>query len=101
MVSQRDTSDNVCHARFELDLEVEPNKLARPLMLGDCGEALINQKLQAVMVCSDHEQLAPKVGTPMLHGLNESDQLTLVCGQFGVPWCHLLAEERHWPGALV
>jgi hypothetical protein len=81
LVSRRDSASVTTFVTPGLnsDLEVEPNKLDRPLMLGDCGEALVKQKLQVVMVCSDHERPTPKVGMPMLHGLHESDQLTLIC----------------------
>jgi hypothetical protein len=70
-------------------------------MLGDYSEVLVKKKLQALMVCSDHEHPAPKIWAPMLHGLHESDQFTLVCGQFVVSRCHLPAEESHGPNALV
>jgi hypothetical protein len=70
-------------------------------VLGERGESLIEQKLEVLMVCSDHKRSSPQIRPPVLHCLDEGDEFTLVCHQLGVSLCHLTAEEGHWSGALV
>ena len=53
------------------------------------------------MIGTYHKLPAPKVGSPMSDGLNETDELSLVRRQLGVLGCHLPAEEHDQPSALM
>jgi hypothetical protein len=37
----------------------------------------------------------------MVHDLDEPDEFALICHEFGMAWCNLVAEERHDPFVLV
>jgi hypothetical protein len=45
--------DNVGHAWSLLHLKIEAEELARPLVLRDCGETMIQQVLQAEVISAD------------------------------------------------
>lgn len=62
-------------------------------MLRDCGKALIQEELQAVVVGADKERPSPEVYAPMTDGLDEADQLPLVGGEPGMAWRECPAEE--------
>jgi hypothetical protein len=57
--------DDVGVARFVLDLEVESQQLAHPMMLRDGCYALVEEELEAVVVGVDAEIPAPHVWPPM------------------------------------
>lgn len=84
-----------------LDLEVEPEQLVEPLMLGDSGQPLVEEELQADVVSADGEAPSPEVGAPVSNGLHEADQLALVGCQLAMASCKGLAEEGQGTLSLV
>jgi hypothetical protein len=60
---------------------------------------LIQKKSQAAVVGADDERT--KVRVPVVHGLDEPDELTLIRCQHGVSRGDGTAEECDWLGALV
>jgi hypothetical protein len=55
------------------DGEIVAEELADPMMLRNRGEALIKQKLEAVVVCPHRETPAPKIRPPMPNGVHKAD----------------------------
>jgi hypothetical protein len=53
-------------------------------MLRDGGEALIQQKLQRVVVCPHHKGAGPEVWPPVVHRFDQPNELPLIGGQFDV-----------------
>lgn len=47
-------------------------------MLRYCGETLIQEKLQTIVVDVDDEDTTPKVRVPMLDRVNQTDKLSFV-----------------------
>jgi hypothetical protein len=64
-------------------------------------EALVKQKLEAIVVRLDDKGASPKVRPLVLDGLRQCDQLTLVRGKAGMSWRHGSAEEGYRPLFLV
>ncbi|KAJ1256975.1 hypothetical protein BS78_K256500 [Paspalum vaginatum] len=62
-------------------------------MLGNRGQALVQQVLQAVMVRLDAKAATPKVRPPVAHRLDQADELALVRRKCSVSRCHGPAEE--------
>jgi hypothetical protein len=58
-------------------------------------QALIQQVLEAIMVCTHQEAAAPKVRPPMSDGEHEPDQFSFVRHQGAMSWCYRAAEEHH------
>ena len=81
--------------------EVEAKQLADPLMLRNGGEALIQEKLQAVVVSADQEVAPPQVRAPMADSLHQSNKLPFVCRKLEVARGERSAEESEGPGTLV
>ena len=50
------------------------------MVLRDCGEALIEEVLQAVVVGFDDETLPLEIQAPVLYRLDEAGELALVGG---------------------
>jgi hypothetical protein len=50
------------------------------MMLWYGGKALVQQKLEAVMVSFDDEGTPPEIWLPMAHGLNQTNKLPLISG---------------------
>jgi hypothetical protein len=67
---------------FHQELALE--EFADPIMLRNCGQPLIEQVLQVEMVRVHNELTQPKVRPPMVHSLDEADQLLLIHGELGV-----------------
>jgi hypothetical protein len=74
-------------------VEVKQQQLSCPLVLRDNRQVLVEQELQAEVVCADEEWTPPQIRLPMPHRLDEPNQLMLVCHQLHVPWQDLPAEE--------
>jgi hypothetical protein len=53
-------------------------------MLRNCRQPLIEQVLQVEMVRVHNELTRPNVRPPMVHSLDEADQLLLIHGELGV-----------------
>jgi hypothetical protein len=53
------------------------------------------------MICLDDKLPWPKVGAPVSDCVDQPNQLALVCCQFGVLWCHLLAEKCNRAQSLM
>jgi hypothetical protein len=70
-------------------------------MLRNHGESLVQQILQAKMICPDDEFLWPEVRTPMVDGLDQANQFPLIGGQLGMVWHDGAAEEHDGPCALM
>ncbi|XP_021317213.1 uncharacterized protein LOC110435676 [Sorghum bicolor] len=70
------------------------------MVLGNRGEALVEEVFQTVVVRLDDEAPPPEVRPPVPHGLDEADELALVGGQRAVTGCHWSAEERDWVALL-
>jgi hypothetical protein len=63
------------------------------------GAALIQQKLQRVVVCPHHKGAGPEVWPPMAHRFDQPNELPLIGGQLGVLRCDGAAVEGN--GATV
>jgi len=61
-----------------LDGEVEAEQLANPMVLGNGGKALIQQKLEAMVVRLDEEVAAPQIWPPVPHCEHEANELPLI-----------------------
>jgi hypothetical protein len=70
-------------------------------MLWNCCHALVEEKLQAVMVCLHNECPAPHAGTPMAYDLDQTDELSFIGHQVGVVGGYLATEESDQPAALM
>jgi hypothetical protein len=47
-------------------------------MLRNCGEPLVEDELEAVMIPTHLEGMAPNVGSPIFDSFDEADEFTLV-----------------------
>lgn len=56
---RKSVSHRVKAARLVLDGELKPQKLANPMMLGYGHQALVEEELEAVVVCLDDEGASP------------------------------------------
>jgi len=65
-------------ARAIFHREVEAEKLAEPLMLGNCGQALVKQKFKTVMISTDQKVTPPQIRSPMMNGLHQPDEFALI-----------------------
>ena len=45
------------------------------------SEALVQQKLQAVVVSFDNARTSPKIGPPVAHGVHQTNELPLISGE--------------------
>ena len=61
--------------------EVEAQQFANPVVLRNGGQALVQQVLQAVVICLDSETAPPEVWSPVAYCLNQTNKLTLVGSQ--------------------
>ena len=77
---------HVRRARFVLDGEVEAQQLPHPVVLGNRGETLIQQVLEAVMIRLDEESAAPEVRSPVPYDVDEADELPLIGGEGAMAW---------------
>jgi hypothetical protein len=84
-----------------LDDEIKPEQLVNPLMLGNSGQPLIQEKLQAIVVSADEDAAPPKVRSPMPHDLNQADQFMFVGSQLDVAGGKGPAEEGQGTCPLV
>jgi hypothetical protein len=72
--------DDVLAAWFVFHGEVKTQELAHPMMMQYYGKALVQQKLEAVVVHFDDEYAPPEVRPPVTLGLNQTNELPLVSG---------------------
>lgn len=86
---------------IELDPEVKPQEFVGPLMLWNCGEPLVEQELEAVMVRAHQELPTPKIRAPVAHCLDQANELTLVRRQLGMAGSNLATEESNGADALI
>lgn len=70
-------------------------------MLGNCGEPLIQEILEAAMVSSNDERTCPQIWTPMPHSLHKTNQFTFICSKFSMARSDSLAEESNEAVKLV
>ena len=70
-------------------------------MLGNCGEALVKEILEAAMVSSNDERSCPQIWTPMPHGLHKTNQFTFIGSKLSVACSDGLAEECNGAVKLV
>jgi hypothetical protein len=64
------------------------------MVLWDCDKALVEQVLEAVVVCLDGEAPPPQVRPPMPYGLDKADELPLISGERAMARRHRPAVER-------
>ena len=78
--SRRDnaSANGIKAPRAILDGEVEPEQLAKPLVLRHGGQPLVQEELQAVVVGADEEPTPLQVRAPVPDGLHQPDELALV-----------------------
>lgn len=69
------------------------------MVLGNRGEALVQDVLERLVVSADHKGASPKVWAPVAHRLREPDQLSLICCKAAVSGRQSTAEEGD--GAVV
>jgi hypothetical protein len=91
----------VLAAGFELDGELVDEQLAHPRVLGNRREPLVQEVLEAKVIGSYDERSRPKVGPLVPHGLDETDELTLVRRELEVMWRNGVGEECQWACTLV
>ncbi|KAG8051678.1 hypothetical protein GUJ93_ZPchr0001g32397 [Zizania palustris] len=66
---------------LELYRKVKSHQFAHPTMLRNCGEALIKQEFQAVMI-SSYDELPPlEISSPMAHCLHQTNQFAFICSE--------------------
>jgi hypothetical protein len=53
--------------------KIVAKKLADPMVLQNCGEVLIKQKFEVVVVCPHRETSAPKIRLSMPNGVHKAD----------------------------
>jgi hypothetical protein len=63
------------------------------MVLWDCGKALIEQVLEAVVVRLDGEAPPPQVRPPMSYDLDKADELLLISGERAMARRHRPAVE--------
>jgi len=78
VLARKSISHHVEATRVVLHSEIKGKKLADPLMLRHCGQALIQQSLQAVVIHPHKEVAPPQVRAPVTYGQNKADQLAFV-----------------------
>lgn len=71
-------NDDVGAAGHVFHCEVKAQQFANPMVLWDSHQSLIKQKFEAVMIRADHKVAPQEVWTPVVHGLDQSDQLSLI-----------------------
>ena len=81
--------------------EVEAEQLAEPLVLGDRGQPLVEEVLQAVVVGADQEAAPPQVGPLVLPSLYQANKLPLVGRQLDMAGGERPTEEGQGFGPLV
>ena len=62
-----------------LHLKIIAEELAHPVVLRDCGEALVEEELEGVVVGANDERAPPEIRPPMPDSLYQPDEFTLVC----------------------
>jgi hypothetical protein len=82
---------------LELDGKLISKELADLVMLWNCRESLVQEVLQAEVVCAHDEFARP----PMANGLDQANQLALLGGEFGMMRRHDPTEESHGPVILM
>jgi hypothetical protein len=87
--------------RVELHRELESEEVADPRMLWDRRQALIKQVLEAEMICVHDEWASLEIRPPVLHDLDQPDQLPLVGGELGVVGSDGAAIESQRSGPLM
>ena len=70
-------------------------------MLRNCGQALIQQEFETVVVSPNRKVAPPQVRAPVTDGLHEADELPLVGHQLKVAGCKWLAEVGERSRALM
>ena len=80
-----------------LDGEVDAKELADPLMLRHRRQTLVQQELEAVVIGADPERPAPKIWPPVVHRLDQADDLLLVRRKLKVAGGERVTEEGEWP----
>jgi hypothetical protein len=69
---------------LELHRELELEELADPRMLRDHRQTLVKQVLEGEMICVHDEWESLEIRPPVLHGLDQPDQLLLIGGELSV-----------------
>jgi len=85
---------HVRRAGLVFDREVEAQQFPHPVVLGNCGEALIQQVLEAVMIRLDEEAAVPEIRPPVPDGVDETNELPFIGGKGAMARCDGSAEER-------
>ena len=67
-----------------LNLKIVTKQLADPCVLWNCSEPLIQQVLEAAMICANNEFPRPKIRPPMPDRLNQPNKLALISRELGV-----------------
>jgi len=100
-VSRRDKASTTAFVAPQLILhgEVEPLHFADPVVLRDGGQALIQEKFQAIVVSTHQKPAAPEVRPPVPNRLEKPNQIPLIGGEGSVARRNRVAEEGH--GLLV
>jgi hypothetical protein len=84
----------VRRAGLVLDGEIEAQQFANPVVLGNRGEALVKEVLEAVVVRLDGESVPPQVRPPMPNSEDEADELAFICRQGAMARRDRSTEER-------
>jgi hypothetical protein len=70
-------------------------------MLRNCGQSLIEKKLQVVMVGANDKRSCPYERVPVVHNLDQPDELVLVSCKSGVVRQNGAIEERDQSFSLM
>lgn len=65
-------------------------------MLGGCGDSLIQQVLEGLVVCKDGELLANEVGMPVVDGDENGKHFLIVHEECLILRRYGLAQEGYW-----
>jgi hypothetical protein len=88
-------------SRAILHTKIIAEELVDLIVLWDRGKALIQHKLQCIMIHADKERPAPQVRTLMPDCLHQADQFVFIGGEVEVARRELLAEVGNGFTALV
>ena len=98
---RKSIGDDFLATWFIFHREVEPQQLAHPMVLWNGSEALVQQKLQAVVVSFDDEHTSPKIWPLVVHGVRQTNELPLISGERSMTWSNGFAEIGNGAATLM
>lgn len=84
-----------------LNPEIIANEFTDPVMLRNSGQALIEKKLERIMIRAHHKAPPPQVWPPVTYSLCQTNQLTFICRHLQVPGRKQPAKECNGARSLM